>query len=131
MSACLCDCITASTVRRCRPRALLRKRAFAFTFCLGAIGNSCIIRSLGFEIDRFANIRIRLLRSPFIGYALAVVTLALAVAITLGVSHFTRPGPAIGMLYLGAILASAWVGYGPGFFACAVTFVVLPYLFTS
>src|SRR3954447_23917527 len=69
----------------------------------------------------------RLFRSPAFGYLLALVGISSAVGITLLIAQFTKPGPAIGFLYLIAILAAAWTGYGPGVLACVLTFVVAPY----
>jgi PAS domain S-box-containing protein len=71
----------------------------------------------------------RVLHSRYWGYLLAVLGVALATGITLLIAQFTRPGSQVGFLFLIAILAAAWTGYGPGVFACILTFAVLPYFF--
>jgi PAS domain S-box-containing protein len=71
----------------------------------------------------------RLAGSPFRGYLLAVFGIALALGLTLLIAQFTRPGSQVGFLFLIAILAAAWTGYGPGILACILTFAVLPYFF--
>jgi PAS domain S-box-containing protein len=71
----------------------------------------------------------RLIQSPFFGYILAVLGVAMAVGIAVLIARFFTPGPALGLLFLAVILAAAWTGYGPGLVASAITFVVVPYFF--
>jgi PAS domain S-box-containing protein len=71
----------------------------------------------------------RLFRSPLFGYLIALVGISAAVAVTLLISKVTALGPAIGLLFVAAILGAAWTGYGPGIVATVITFVAIPYLF--
>ncbi|MDQ2948739.1 MAG: ATP-binding protein [Acidobacteriota bacterium] len=68
-------------------------------------------------------------RSVLTGYLTAAVSVAVAVGITFAILQTKGFRAAIAFPYLLAILASAWWGYGPGLFACALSYLAVPYIF--
>jgi PAS domain S-box-containing protein len=62
------------------------------------------------------------------GFALAAVALATALRYALFFAHL-RDRPGFRLIFLAAIMAAAWQGYGPGILATVISVAGLPFLF--
>jgi light-regulated signal transduction histidine kinase (bacteriophytochrome) len=69
-------------------------------------------------------------RAHILGYAGAILAVALACAVTFGILRTVGPNVAIGYAFLFAIMGAAWWGgYGPGLLVLFLSFFAVPYLF--
>ena len=69
-------------------------------------------------------------RPTVVRYAVPIVGLGLATAVSLIIRYTVGQNPAITIAYLVAVLASAWWGgYIPGLIACLLGMFVVPYVF--